>query len=95
MPKITDEELTLIPVRLFTKDLAVLRRLYKGQFGVNRAIRTIVRSFVAQSEAKANAVIDENETISGEAIIASLYPNRDDPTSTDYDIVHRTTDNLE
>ena len=70
MPKITDEELTLIPVRLFTKDLAVLRRLYKGQFGVNRAIRTIVRSFVAQSEAKANATIDASESEVLEQILA-------------------------
>lgn len=71
MPKITDEELTLIPVRLFTKDLAVLRRLYKGQFGVNRAIRTIIRSFVAQSEAKANQAIDASESEVLEQILAN------------------------
>lgn len=62
MPKITDEELQPIQVRLFKKDLDVLRRNYAGQFGVNRAIRTIIRSFVAQTEAKANAMIDDMES---------------------------------
>ena len=63
MPKITDEELEALQVRLFKKDLDTLRRLYANNFGVNRAIRTIVRTFVKQVEAKANAHIDEVENI--------------------------------
>jgi hypothetical protein len=61
MPKITDKPLEAIQVRLFQDDLNALRRLYAGSFGVNRAIRTIVHSFVTQTEAKANAAIDELE----------------------------------
>jgi hypothetical protein len=70
MPKISEEALEAIQVRLFAKDLKVLRRLYKGQFGVTRAIRTIVRSFVAQSEAKANAAIDQSEEDMVDQILA-------------------------
>jgi hypothetical protein len=58
MPKITDKELESVLVRLFKEDLVVLRRLYKGSFGVNRAIRTIVHTFVTQTTAIANAEID-------------------------------------
>ena len=62
MPKITDKPLEAIQVRLFKEDLDVLRNLYRGQFGVNRAIRTIVHSFINQTEAKANKTIDEYES---------------------------------
>ena len=58
MPKITDEELETIQVRLCKKDLDVLRTLYRDNVGVNLVIRTIVRSFVRQTEAKATAAID-------------------------------------
>ena len=61
MPKITDEDLEAIQVRLFKKDLNYLRRRYAGQFGVNKAIRQIVRAFVTHAEANANALIDEAE----------------------------------
>lgn len=61
MPKITEKPLEAIQVRLFKEDLDVLRTLYKGSFGVNKAIRTIVHSFVAQSAARANKVIDALE----------------------------------
>ena len=61
MPKITDEELVAIQLRLFKKDLDKLRKLYGGQFGVNKAIRTIVRSFITQAEEKANKIIDTAE----------------------------------
>lgn len=61
MPKIGDEPLEAIQVRLFKKDLDALRRLYKGSFGVNRAIRTVIHSFVTQTEARANQEIDKME----------------------------------
>jgi hypothetical protein len=61
MPKISDKPMEAIQVRLFEEDLAVLRRLYRGSFGVNRAIRTIVHTFVAQTTAMANEAIDEAE----------------------------------
>jgi hypothetical protein len=61
MPKITDEELTLIQVRFYKKDIDMLKRLYGGDFGVNKAIRQIIRTFVTQAEARANAIIDEAE----------------------------------
>lgn len=58
MPKITDEELEVIQVRLFKADLTYLRDLYKGSFGVNKAIRNIVRTFVAHTKASAAHSID-------------------------------------
>ena len=63
MPKITDKPLEAIQVRLFKEDLDMLRHLYKGSFGVNRAIRSIVHTFVTQTQATANARIDEQEAI--------------------------------
>jgi hypothetical protein len=62
MPKITDKALTALQVRLFKEDLDYLRELYAGQFGVNRAIRTIVHSFVTHTKAEANKTIDRMET---------------------------------
>jgi hypothetical protein len=61
MPKITEEPLTAIQVRLFEADLAALKRLYGQDVGVNAAIRTIVRVFLRQVDAKANATIDSQE----------------------------------
>lgn len=61
MPKITDEPLEVIQVRLFKRDLNKLRSMYKGDIGVNRAIRTMVRSIVKQIDAKADAAIDDLE----------------------------------
>lgn len=61
MPKITDEELEAIQVRLYKKDLNYLRSIYKGQFGVNKAIRNMVRSFVNHMKATAAETIDEEE----------------------------------
>lgn len=61
MPKISDKPLEAIQVRLFKEDLDALRALYAGQFGVNRAIRSIVHSFVTQTQATANRQIDANE----------------------------------
>lgn len=64
MPKITDKELEAIQVRLFKEDLDVLRRLYAGGFGVNRAIRSIVHTFVTQTTAAADAAINKQEHLS-------------------------------
>lgn len=61
MPKISDEELQAIQLRLFKKDLEYLRKFYSGTVGVNKAIRNIVRSFVRHAEAQANSAIDKLE----------------------------------
>lgn len=58
MPKIAEEPLVSIHLRLFESDLAVLRRLYSQTPGVNMAIRTIIRSFLRQVEATTAAKID-------------------------------------
>lgn len=62
MPKITDEELETKLVKLFKTDLDFLRTLYTGNFGVNRAIRNIVRAYVTHARAKADAEINSSET---------------------------------
>jgi hypothetical protein len=64
MPKITDEPLDTIQLRLFKSDHDTLRRMFAGHVGVNKAIRTIVRTYLRQAEAKANAAIDAEETAS-------------------------------
>jgi hypothetical protein len=61
MPKITDEPLEAIQIRLFQKDLDYLRSIFKGNIGVNRAMRTIVRSYVAHAKATAATLIDQTE----------------------------------
>lgn len=61
MPKITDEPLEAIQLRLFKSDLDKLREMYSGSFGVNKALRTIVRSFLIQTQAKADKLIDQDE----------------------------------
>ena len=58
MPKLEEEPLTSIQVRLFTSDLAMLRKLYSQSPGVNKAIRTILRTFLRQAEANAAVKID-------------------------------------
>lgn len=61
MPKISEEPLVAIQLRLFAADLETLRRLYGQSTGVNKAVRTIVRTFLRQADAKAAAMIDANE----------------------------------
>ena len=61
MPKVTDEELEILSLRLFKSDVDYLRRIYSGQFSVNKAIRNIVRTFVRHAEANANKAIDKVE----------------------------------
>jgi len=62
MPKITEEELTALQIRLFTSDLQYLRTLYGKEFGVNKAVRTIVRAFVNQTKAAVAKQIDKMPT---------------------------------
>ena len=61
MPKITEEELEAVQVRLFKSDLVKLRRMFAKEFGVNKAIRAIVRTYLRQAEAKAAVTIDRAE----------------------------------
>lgn len=61
MPKITDEKLEAIQVRLFQTDLDYLRSIYKGSIGVNKAIRGIVRAFVNHTKATSAEAIDTIE----------------------------------
>lgn len=58
MPKLAEEPLVSIHLRLFASDLATLRRLYSQTPGVTMAIRTIIRSFLRQVEASAATKID-------------------------------------
>jgi hypothetical protein len=62
MPKTSEEPLEAIQLRLFKRDLESLRKLYGGSFGVNKAIRTIIRAYLTQVEEKSRQLIDENET---------------------------------
>lgn len=68
MPKISEKPLEAIQVRLFKEDLDALRALYAGQFGVNRAIRSIVHTFVTHTQATANRQIDANEAAETESV---------------------------
>ena len=62
MPKISDEEMEVKAVHLFKSDLDYLRSIYNGQFGVNKAIRTIVRNWVNTAKASASSRIDDIES---------------------------------
>lgn len=61
MPKITEEELVKVQVRLFKSDMETLKSLYGGQLLVNKVIRSIVRSFITQTTTAADKAIDEIE----------------------------------
>lgn len=58
MPKITSEPLVGVYIRLYKKDYAQVKKLYGEEFGVNRALRAILRSFLTQTEAKTRLAID-------------------------------------
>jgi hypothetical protein len=62
MPKITDEPLEAIQVRLFKSDLDYLRRQHRGDVGVNAVVRQMVRECIRQATAKANVEIDKDQT---------------------------------
>lgn len=62
MPKISDEPLQNIQATLFKSDLDYLRSLFKGHVGVNKVIRTVVRTYVNQVKAEAAKRIDKAES---------------------------------
>lgn len=53
----TNEDMTMISIRLFTSDLEYLRQAYTT-IGYNRTIRTIVRRFVRQCNQADAAIVD-------------------------------------
>lgn len=63
MPKITDEPLRVIQVRIFDRDYHRLQEMFGGDpsFSMNKAVRTMVRTMLNQLEAKVNAEIDKGE----------------------------------
>jgi hypothetical protein len=63
MRRTSDKPMTKMVVRIFDEDLAILRRNYSAGFGVNRAIRQIVHVFITQTNASADAKIDQLETM--------------------------------
>jgi hypothetical protein len=71
MPKITDESLEAIQAKLFKSDLDYLRSLFKGRIGVNKIIRTVVRTYVNQVKAQAAKEIDkaESQKLGDEALL--------------------------
>jgi hypothetical protein len=58
MPKISDEPLEFVKVRLFQRDLIQLKRTYGATIGINKAIRTIIRSHVIALNAEVIRQID-------------------------------------
>jgi hypothetical protein len=59
MPRTTDAPLSApVLVRLYEEDLAYLKAYYGTNFGVNKALRTIVRSFCNHTRAEAAKRID-------------------------------------
>ena len=58
MPKLESEPLEAIQLRLYRRDLETLRALYGSTLGVNRTIRTIIRTFLKQKESRANITFD-------------------------------------
>jgi len=64
MPKITEEPLSTIQLRLFTEDLDYLRSIYGQTMGYNYAIRTLVRNFVKKAKEAANSLEECSENIS-------------------------------
>ena len=61
MPKTSDEPLAKIQLRLYSSDLTALRAIFSRTIGVNDAIRTIIRTYLRQVEAKAAITIDNQE----------------------------------
>lgn len=61
MPKLSDEELLRIQVRIYKRDHARLTALFKDNIGLNEGIRKIIRLFLNQAEAKIEAKIVQNQ----------------------------------
>ena len=52
MPKLVDEPLIRIQVRLYKRDKARLEKLFKGNIGLNEGIRKIIRLALNQADAE-------------------------------------------
>ena len=61
MPKISDERLKPIQLKLFESDWEYLTEMYGEQGGINKVIRTLIRSFVKKNKNLALEMIDEME----------------------------------
>ena len=62
MPKISDEPLVAVKLRLFKSDYERIKTIYgSGNVHAAKVIRTIVRSFVRQTESQMRAKVDEVE----------------------------------
>ena len=61
MPKISEKPLRIIQIRIFEEDYQRLRKIYGQGIGINRACRTILHTFLTQTEAKINEAIDKME----------------------------------
>ena len=72
MPKITDEPVVKFELTLFKSDYDALRRLYPptGPMRISKVIRTVVRAYVRQVQARASASIDVNESANGIDLVA-------------------------
>lgn len=67
MPKITEEPLKLIQVRIFERDYERLNEMFGGDpsFTITAAVRTIIRTMLNQLEDKVNTAIDKGEDAAG------------------------------
>jgi len=64
MPRISEKPLRVIQIRIFEEDYQRLRALFPpgdSTVGMNAALRTVIHSFLTQTEAKMRQVIDEVE----------------------------------
>lgn len=62
MPKISDEPLLRMQVRIYKRDKPRLDALFGPNIGINEGIRKIIRLFLNQSEDKIRKAIDEQGT---------------------------------
>jgi len=58
MPKLEEEPLVLLQLRLYESDVKAIKSLYGSTLGMNKAVRVIVRTFLRQVDAKAKEEID-------------------------------------
>jgi hypothetical protein len=69
MPKISDEPLKVIQIRIFAKDDQRLKTLFGGSgVKINKILRTLIRTFLNQTEAKVQARIDAEDIMEDENI---------------------------
>lgn len=63
MPKITDQPLKVIQVRIFERDYQRLQEMFSSDptFSMNKAVRTMIHTMLNQMEARINSAIDHQE----------------------------------